>query len=208
MKFSVVRFLFIILISFPVSGCMADLSPVEVSGFFWTAIKDKKPDEVRKYVSSKSINEKDLTENILPIENVSFGKIVIEGDNAWVDTTVVLAADDPFSLPLKTVLLRENRQWKVDYDATVGSVSKDSGVARVIGSLSELSGKIAKELDRSLEEIQQAIPEVQKELENLEDDFNRALPEVRKQIEEIIQQIEEALKGKEKQQPSDETIEI
>ena len=210
MKYFSSRVLIIVPVLLWFCGCMADLSPIEVSEFFWNAIKDDKPEVARKYVSSKSHNEQDLTENILPINNVSFGKIVIDGDKAWVDTTVVLAADEPFSLPLKTVLLRENNQWKVDYDATVSSVSRDSDVARVISGLSELSGKIARELDRSLEEIQKAIPEVQKELENIEEDINKALPEVRKKIEDIIEQIEEALKRKEKekQQPSDDTIEI
>lgn len=194
---------FVILLPLALNGCAASLSPIEVSERFWTAVQHGNTGVVRKYVTSESMNRNDLTEDILPLDSFSLGKTVIDGQQAWVDTTVVISADKPFSLPLKTILLQENEQWKVDYDATVASVSRGSDVARIIGSIASISEQFASELDRSLAEIQKSLPEVQKELERIEKDIKEKLPELRRRMEEFMRQLEEALKGigKKREQP-------
>jgi len=189
-------------------GCAANLSPIEVSGHFWTAVQNKDAGAARDYVSSGSLDRKDLTENILPFDKVTLGRTVIDGEQAWVDTTVVISGDNPFTLPLKTVLLQENRQWKVDYDATVASVSSTSSVARVMGNLTDLSKQFADGLDRSLAEIQKTIPEIQKEIESIEEDLREKLPELRQRMEEFMKQLEEALKDLNKERKSQGTTEI
>lgn len=197
----------VLIIFLVIGGCMANLEPREVSERFWTAVQEKNTVEIRKYISS-DVSNNALSEHILPIDNVSLGKTVIDGDHAWVDTEVDVSADEPFTLPLKTVLKKENNQWKVDYDETVSPVSSDSSIARVVGNLSELSNQVAEELDRALEDIQAAIPEVQKEIEEIEENLNHSLPELRQRIEEIMQQLEEALKGKKDRQSAPGTTEI
>ena len=190
------------------SGCMADLTPIEVSERFWTAVQNKDAGEIKKYISTKTIDKNDLTDNILPLEEISLGRTVIDADQAWVDTTVIIAGDDPFTLPFKTVLLKDKNQWKVDYDATVISISEDSAVARVMGSIADISGQFAKDLDRSLEEIQKAIPEVQKEIEIIEENVRHHLPELKQKVEEFMRQLEEALEGFNKRSESPGTTEI
>ena len=190
------------------SGCVTNLSPIEVSEKFWTAVKNKDSTTVRRYISSNGNEKNELTENILPLDEISLGRTIIDGEEAWVDTEVVIAGDEPFRLPLKTVLLKENQQWKVDYDATVASITKGSSVARVMGSLADLSSQFAKELDRSLDEIQKTLPEVQREIEKIEDSVKQQLPELKERLEEIIKQLEEALGGINKDRTSKGTTEI
>ncbi|MBI4006432.1 MAG: hypothetical protein HY356_07150 [Gammaproteobacteria bacterium] len=189
-------------------GCAANLTPIEVSERFWTAVQNKDVRAVRNYVSSASLDKKDLTENILPIGEVSLGRTVIDGEQAWVDTTVAISGDDPFKLPLKTVLLQENKQWKVDYDATVASVSSSGAVARVMGNLTDLSRQFADGLDRSLTEIQKTLPQVQKEIGKIEENLRERIPELRQRMEEIMKQLEEALGNISRERNSRGTTEI
>jgi len=174
------------------SGCVAKLTPMQVSEKFWQAVQNNDADAARHFVT-KDARHRDLTDNILPLEEVTLGRTVIDGEQAWVDTTVVISADKPFTLPLKTVLLQENERWKVDYDATVASVTKGSHAARIISGISELSRKFSDELDRSMDDIQRSLPELQKELEKLEDNLRKSLPELRQQMQEFLRQLEEAL---------------
>ncbi len=118
---------------------------------------------------------------------------MIDAEQAWVDTTVVIAGNESYELPLETMLLKDGEQWKVDYNTTVASLSKESTVARVVGSIADLSGQFADQLDKSLEEIQKAIPEVQKEIERIEENVQYHLPEIQRRMDEFIRQLEEAL---------------
>jgi gas vesicle protein len=175
------------------TGCVANLTPIEVSERFWSAVKDKNSKEVKKYIATGTLSD-DVSENLLSLDDVYLGRTVIDVERAWVDTTVVISGDDSFELPLETILLKEDDQWKVDYNTTVATLSRSSTVARVMGSIADLSGQFADELDRSLEEIQKAIPEVQKEIERIEESVKYHLPELQQKMDEFLQQLEETLK--------------
>jgi hypothetical protein len=186
------------------AGCAAHLSPVEVCEGFWQGIKDRDAAAVARHVTSSSLPSLKLRNSpadILTINKVSLGRTVIDGDQAWVDTQVELAADDPFQLPLKTVLQQENQQWKVDYDATVSPITRGGSVALVIGGLSDLSRQFADELDRSLEEIQRTLPQIQEEIGRAEEELKEKLPVLRQRIDAIMRQLEDALGNQGTPQP-------
>ena len=92
-----------------------------------------------KYSTKDSLTGEELSENILPLDEIILGKTVIDGDSAWVDTTVTISGDKPYTLPIKTVLIRENKQWKVDYEATMKWVSKGSSVYSVISGIKNMT---------------------------------------------------------------------
>ena len=175
------------------SGCAANLTPMQVSEKFWIAIQNQDSATARKYIAEGTIHTDDVTESILPVNNVALGRTVIEENNAWIDTSVEIAGDRPFSMSLETVLLKNNNSWLVDYDATVASISRGSGVARVIGSLSELGDEFYDKLDRSLDEIERSLPEIQKEIETIEENIKQKLPELQRRLDEFMRQLEEAL---------------
>ena len=193
---------------FILGGCMTNLSPQEVSERFWSAVRDRDVAAARQYVSSRDQLPEDLAEDVLPINEFTLGRIVIDGDRAWVDTRVVIAGEKPFTMPLKTVLLQVNGQWKVDYESTVAPVSRDSELARVVGSLANLSKQFTDELDRSLDEIQRALPEIQREIGKIEGELREKLPELRQRVDEFLRQLEEALGDKSGKRPPEGTTEI
>jgi septal ring factor EnvC (AmiA/AmiB activator) len=133
---------------------------------------------------------------------------VIDGEQAWVDTSVLVGGRDPFRMAIKTVLLQENKHWKVDYRATVASISSNSDVARLLGSLNDLGMQFADKLEQSISEMQRALPEAQKEIEKIEENMNQKLPELRRRMEELMQQLEEILRDRKQPQTAQGTKQI
>lgn len=178
-----------------ITACNEDLYPIEVSEGFWRAVKNKDAKAIQKYSTNNSLKENEISENILPMDEITLGKTVIDGDSAWVDTTVTISGDKPFTIPLRTELIRENNQWKVDYDATIKLVSKGSSVSSVINSIRNMSKDLAEELNQSMEEIQKTIPQVKEEVEEMEESLLEHLPELKKQIEEFVRELKDAIEG-------------
>lgn len=140
----------------------------------------------------------------MPLDEIILGKTVIDGDGAWVDTTVTISGDKPYTLPIKTVLIREHKQWKVDYQATMKWVSKGSAVYSVISGIKNMMGELAEGLNQSMEDVQKAIPEIKEEIKRIEESLLEHVPELKKQIEEFVEDLEEAIKelGKESEESS------
>jgi len=165
-----------------------------VSEKFWRAVKDKDTKAIQKYSTKDSYEENENIENILPLDEIVLGKTVIDGDGAWVDTTVTISGDKPYTLPIKTVLIRENKQWKVDYQATIKWISKGSVISSIINSIKNMSENLAKELNQSMEDIEKAIPEIKEKIEKLEESLLEHVPELKKQIEEFVEDLKDAIK--------------
>lgn len=198
------KLIFLSLICLFITGCDQGLYPIDVSEGFWRAVKNKDIKAIEKYSTKDSLTDDELSENVLPLDEIVLGKTVIDGDGAWVDTTVTISGDKPYTLPIKTVLIRKNRQWEVDYQATMKWVSKGSSVYSVISGIKNMSEDLAEELNQSMEDIQKAIPEVKEEVEKIEESLMEHVPELKKQIEEFVEDIEEAIKdlGKESEESS------
>ena len=193
------KLIFITSICLFMTGCAEGLYPIDVSEGFWRAVKDKDIKAIERYSTEDSLTGDELSENILPLDEIVLGKTVIDGDGAWVDTTVTISGDKPYTLPIKTVLIRDKRQWKVDYQATMKWVSKGSSVYSVISGIRNMSEALAEELNQSMEDIQKAIPEIKEEVEEIEESLLKHVPELKKQIKEFVEDLEEAIKdlGKE-----------
>ena len=191
----VFKLIFLSFICIFTTACDESLYPVDVAEKFWRAIKDKDVRVIRKYSTEDSLTGEELSENILSLDEIVLGKTIIDGDSAWVDTTVTISGDKPLTFPLRTVLVRENKQWKVDYDETIKLVSKGSSVSRIISSIRNMREDLTAELNRSMEDIQKAIPEVKEEIEKIEESLLEYVPELKKQIEEFVNNLKEAIKG-------------
>jgi uncharacterized protein YoxC len=196
------QLIFVSLICLLITGCDEVLYPIDVSEGFWRAVKDKDINAIVKFSTKDSLTGEELSENILPLDEIVLGKTVIDGDGAWVDTTVTISGDKPYTLPIKTVLIRENKQWKVDYQATMKWVSKGSSIYSVISGIKNMTEELAEELSQSMEDIQKAIPEIKQEVERIEESLMEHVPELKKQVEEFVEDLEEAIKelGKESEE--------
>ena len=198
----ITHFIVYLLCGLILTACVPNLTPMEVSERFWTAVKNKDVNEVKKYIAPGTVSNNE-SDNLLPVDDVKLGRTVIDGDRAWIDTMVVTVGKESFEVPLETKLLKHQEQWKVDYDATVESLSKDNAIARAIDGLADISEQLADNLDQSLEEMQKAIPEVKKEIERIEDNVKEHLPELQQKMDDFIRQLEKALEDLNKKSPEE-----
>jgi hypothetical protein len=182
-----------LLIAVSLAGCQQATTPDQVAAGFSSAMKSGNSGDVRKFVSSHSANNETLGEDVLAITDVQFGKIIIDGEVATVETTVSVESDSPVTVPLATRLVRENSQWKVDYDATVGSIEIHSDLAMVLRRIREYGEGFADQLNDSLDDMQQALPEIERELRNMEDSLKTQIPELQRRIEAFAKSLEEAI---------------
>ena len=195
------------------AACAANPSPMEVSDGFWKGIREKDAAAVSRYVTAaslESLKNEDPATYILPIKDVTLGRTVIDGEHAWIDTTVEVADERPMHLNLQTILQQENRQWKVDYNATVASITQNSDIGRVLGDIGELSKQFTDKLNQSLDQAQRALPQIQREIGKIEGNLKQRLPELRQRMDELMRQLEKALgeKNKPEEQPPPRTREI
>ncbi len=186
--------LLFILLALSAAGCNQGLYPLDRADIFWRAIQAQDADKLRKSITAESRQQNNLIKNILPVGQVSLGKTVIDGDRAWVDTTVEIKAEKSFSIPLKTILLKENGLWMVDYENTVATLSSASELATVMDSIHELGEQFAKQFNEVLDVLKKNIPQVQHELEKLEEHIKSQIPELKDSLEDLARRLEEALK--------------
>ncbi|MFK8068425.1 MAG: lipoprotein [Gammaproteobacteria bacterium] len=175
------------------TGCEDEpKTPMQVTQAFWTAVETKNIDQLKNYISEKSLRDEYKTENIIDVSNISFGKIVIDGKLAEVETNVVVESDKPVTVPIDTLLVQENELWKVDYHATIDSIKNTGQLSQIFQELKGFSDQLSKEFENSMEELDKAMPEIEKGISDFGEEMKERIPEIQKQFEDITRQLERA----------------
>ena len=71
------KLIFILFICLFITVCNEDIYPIQVSEGFWRAVKSKDAKEIQKYSTNNSLKENEISENILPLDEITLGKTVI-----------------------------------------------------------------------------------------------------------------------------------
>ena len=99
-------------------------SPLAIAKGFWDAMNAKDIQAVRSYVTKEStdkiqIKDKDVTTNC----KVTFGEAKIEDNKTIIETTMQAhEGTTEFDVQMQTILIKEDRQWKVNADQTMMSM--------------------------------------------------------------------------------------
>jgi len=190
------------------TGCEQQLNPMQVTQRFWQAVEAQDRGAVRLFVTRESVEAVRAADGILPLSTTGFGKTTIEGERAQVETTVALAGDKPVPVPLKTYLRQEDGRWKVEYQQTVGALSERGDLAAWLARLREFNQQFSRQVDRSIEDLQRALPEIEREFKQFEESVNEQIPALKEELEEFGRKLEEALKDLERPPPSQHPIAI
>ncbi|MGR9051891.1 MAG: hypothetical protein ACU84J_04520 [Gammaproteobacteria bacterium] len=160
------------------TACMTAQAPEEVTLAFWNALSEDDLEKAKSFVTEDSRGL--LTSASRPrLQNTTFktGKIVIDGDNATVETLInskVGSDSDTFL----TVLVKKDGQWRIDYRETVDNLSGNL-LGGFINSLQKLGDKINKQLEQHL-------PKLEQQLESLGNEFERQIDEFGDKLDEDI----------------------
>ena len=174
-------------------ACSKPQTPEEVAANFWQAIESGKPSQVKKHVSAKDQITMESLQNVLPITDISFGKIIIDGNIASVGTLVTLESDKSMELPIDTHLIKENERWAVDYERTINTIIAAGKVAAVINQFKDIGNAVKEGIGRSVVELEKTLPDIEKELNNMEQQIQQAVPELKSRFENFSKQLEQAL---------------
>jgi len=183
------------------AACGERLEPQQVAERFWTAVMAGDKGAVALFVTEASRAGLDPKADVIDIQAFSIGRTVIEDEQASVLTEVVIAADEPLSLPLETRLVLEEGHWRVDYERSVSPVASDSRLAGLIEDMRSMNRRFSDKVDESLAELQEAVPQIEKEFERLEDELKAAMPALQRAVEDFARRLEEALGGSSRPAP-------
>lgn len=173
-------------------GCEPEVPPQTVAEQFWRAAIAA--DRAAMAREARAADRDDVQNDaaLLPVEHFTLGKVIIDGARASIDTELTLGGDTPMNLAVVTVLAKESDRWRVDYPATVSKLRNDGGLAHLLGRLRGLGRELGDGLDRSMGDLQRAIPELESEIERLERDLRGKLPALRRQLEDLTRGLERA----------------
>ncbi len=190
------RLLFVFLALFAtIPGCARPLPPQDVADRFWRAVMTQHPAKIRRYVRAQDQETLKNDPEIMPVESFELRRVVIDGDAASIETRITLGADKPVALTIKTLLVRENEQWHVDYSGTVQNISLQSNLAQVIEQIEAFGGALKDGIDKSVEEMKKVLPDIERELLRIEEEIKQRVPELRERLEEFTRRLEDSLKA-------------
>lgn len=176
------------------AACEKPMTPQEVASRFWIAIERGDARDVKKYVTAADAIALDSLDDVLPISDAVLERTVIEKSTAYIDTIVTVEGDKPLNFPLKTYLLLEDEQWKVDYQRTIDAVTDASNLASVIHKFQEFGNALQQGIDQSVRELERSLPQIEQELSRIEGQIKQHVPELRERLENFARELERALK--------------
>lgn len=201
------RFILIGLLLFFMSfliGCETEHPPQVVARYFWDALKIQDVESARACVTTATRTMVDTSTSQFHNAEVTFGKIIIDGDKTTLETIIHMRKNDAEIItPLQTILVREDNMWKVDYQQTINTMPvEDTSLAEVTKNLQELGVKLSGKMDEAVGEIKKKIPEYEEKLKKLGEEVSRKvdeavqgqLSEINKRIKELGEILDEVLK--------------
>ncbi len=135
---------------------------VTVAKNFWKAMEDRDIEKARSYAtkataSSLNINESDEDQDV----EIIFGEVTKEDGKTLVVTTMRTTQDEKtIDIPMKTVLVKEEGEWRVDVDQTMMSL-----FGGAMGAMMETMKEGFEDMGKAMaEEMQAGFEEMSKEL--------------------------------------------
>lgn len=186
-----------------ISGCYSDNPPQETAQYFWDAMKVQDVENGRKYATTSTRTLIDTSDEQFKDAVVTFGKIIIDGDITTIDTSVRLQKHGTeTTIPLQTILKKEDGEWRVDYAQTKETIKEDDTFSDIAKKLEALGGKLSERMDEAFGEIKQKMPEYEEKMKQvgeaaskkLDEALQRYVTEIKKGIEKLGGILDEVLK--------------
>ena len=174
-------------------SCQSSMTPAQVSEQFWQGLVANDITKIKKYSLKDSFSEQEVPHKI---SNISFGKIVIDGEDAEIETTLQVETEGKLAEILLTTFLQiEDKAWRVNYEKTITALKIKQDVSELVGGIQELAEEFSEELENSVEEFKEkALPEIKSKIEQTEQEIREKLPELKDMIDEFLEELEESIK--------------
>lgn len=192
-------------------GCANPETPQEVSRLFWQSVIENDASEADDY--STLVNEAafDGFEQDWRGVTVQWGRVVIDGNEARIETVLEGMARQTTPLETTTYLVRKGDEWLVDYYRTGDALAQGPLFEQVIGKLEQLgqdlqarwstqSSELADEIERMTRDLEKQATLANERFTLLLEDYAGKLEQ---QLEALSRSIEEALEQHPSSTPED-----
>ena len=185
------------------SACGGPQSPEEVSKAFWQAVIEQDAGEANDYSTLVEDAGFDGYQRDWQDVKVEWGRVVIDGQEATVDTVFSGLPERAEPLETTTYLVKKDGQWLVDYFRTGEALNSGPLWGDVMNQLEALgkdlqtelarhSDDLAREFDALTESLSRQATEAGESFSGLVDDYGQML---RQHIEQLSDSLREALKN-------------
>lgn len=184
------------------SACGRPNTPQDVSEAFWQSMVEGDASDANAYSTLVDDAAFDSFERDWQGVDVEWGRVVIDGKEASVDTT--LAGLSGRNEPLKTMtyLVRKDDEWLVDYYRTGDALEQRTLLGDMLGKLEQFgqdlqarwgqqSSQMAEEIERLNEDLEQQAKLANKRFSIFLEEYAEKLEQ---HMDELSRSIEEALK--------------
>ncbi len=160
------------------TSCQAKKTPLETTKIFWFAITDNKLAIAKKYCSSQSQRLPSTENNRLNNIRFDYGKIVIDGTQASVETQITSSVNKKTSF--NTFLIKENKSWKIDCQRSTIAFNGNQVFKDFFNELNKLGKNLNNHLEQQIplieKEIESFAHELKQQLENFEEGLKKSFP--------------------------------
>ncbi|MCG8520418.1 MAG: hypothetical protein MI794_20730 [Pseudomonadales bacterium] len=194
-----------------IGGCSNPETPQEVSQLFWQSVIENDASDADDY--STLVNEAafDGFERDWRGVTVQWGRVVIDGNEARIETVLEGMARQTTPLETTTYLVRKGDVWLVDYYRTGDALAQGPLFEQVIGKLEQLgqdlqarwstqSSELADDIERMTRDLEKQATLANERFTLLLEDYAGKLEQ---QLEALSRSIEEALEQHPSSTPED-----
>lgn len=193
------------------TGCSGPNTPQEVSEVFWQSVIEGDAGDANDYSTLIDDAAFDSFERDWQNVTVQWGRVVIDGNEATVETILEGLEDHGEPLDTVTYLVKKDDDWLVDYYRTGDALDQPPLFGQVLGRLEQLGQDLqarwSRQSDEMAVEIERMTRELEQQAQQANERFSILVEEYGKQLEqhldELSRSIEEALKNNPSAAPND-----
>lgn len=187
------RILLILIMFSLCTACQQVVKPEEVALSFWQAVQKEDINSIKRLSNLKHDDEYSKFIDKIEITSIKTGKIVIDGEQAEVETTLGLNKPESY-YSVTTYLHKDKDQWRVDFNSTMSVFMIGQDVKELIKDIEILSEEFTKQIEDSVDEIKKkAVPKIRSKVKELEQELEKKIPEVRDRIFEFLEELERSI---------------
>ncbi len=175
------------------TGCQPQPSPESIATTFWKAAVNNNSLIMKRLCSAATYDDSDDFSRLHTVTAFQLGKIVIDGDSAEIETRLFF--DNPEQpIDITTYLVREDNEWKIDYQRSVSFLSMNREMTELIDDIETLAQELAEQVEGSVEEFtEKALPEIRSRINDAEQELGQQLQEIKKKVDEFLDELERSL---------------
>lgn len=193
------------------TACSGPETPQEVSEVFWQSVIEGDAGDVSEYSTLVDEAAFDSFERDWQGVEVHWGRVVIDGREARIDTIIDGLAGNDAAQETTTYLVERNGEWLVDYYRTGDGLDQSPLFGQMLGKLEKLGQDLQSRWEQQSDDMAEQIDRMTRELEQQADmaseRFSILLEEYGEQLEkhldELSRSIEDALKENPSAAPDD-----